>query len=239
MRAVARACATFALLALVAIGFSATCRICGPTDASAREAAPPEYRDPLVSAVLGSARPAATGAPSRGLPGLPIEGERRRVSDRAPEQPDRRDSDQDTGGEGLTLNQLSAWDAPGEAPCVYLSFMPIRNSALQGHVPYRKAIVEGEEVDVADVAPDLKEEHVRVELDGEAADVASLMWYYAGYGDLGGADIKYMPVCLVRVARPALSSGTHDVSVTIVDVDTGGTGVGLTTFTCDEGSGEL
>ena len=231
MRAVARICATTALLALVVVGFSTTVKVCGPDDARAREL-PPTGRERLVTAMPGEAVLVAEDGPPIGLT-----------------EPDGRDDRYATPADGavfaesggaalpedgtdLTLNHLSVWDSPDNGPCVYLSFMPVSVVSLEGAVRYRKAIVEGEEVDVADIAPVLDETHVRVTLDGAPVAVTSLQWYYAGYGDLGGADTKYMPVCLVRVERPDLSLGTHSLRVEIEDVDTGATGASSTTFTC-------
>jgi hypothetical protein len=85
----------------------------------------------------------------------------------------------------------------------------------------------------------LDEAHVGIELDGEPAVVSSLQWYYEAYGDLGGADVKYMPVCLIRVERPELSAGEHGLSVRIEDIGTGAVGVGSATFECRSGSRQL
>ena len=140
---------------------------------------------------------------------------------------------------GLELHDLSVWDSPNDSPYVYLSFAPISMETFFGEVPCRRAVVEGEEVEVADVAPVLDEEHVGIELDGEPAVVSSLQWYYEAYGDLGGADTKYMPVCLIRVVRPELSAGEHGLSVRIEDVGTGAVGEGSATFECGRGTGQL
>ncbi len=201
MRAVARVLASFALLTLVALGFSMTVRVCGPSDARARE--------------------------------LP------RDAGRSGPRSEPASSDDVAVGDGLDMRHLSVWDSADGAPYVYLSFTPITLQALEGEVRFRTAVVEGEEIEVADVAPALDEAHIAVALDGERVSVASLQWYYAGYGDLGGADMKYMPVCLVRAERPDLSAGEHDVVVRIEDVETGATGGGSATLTCGARVGEL
>lgn len=238
MRAVARACVTFALLALVAVGFSATVRVCGPADARAREVEQSATGAPLVTAVVHSPELTTEDSVSRRATAQTSGYDLRDTLHNAA-QVGGGETAPDAEGDALTLNHLSVWDAPDSTPYVYMSFMPILTESLQGDVQYRKAVVEGEEVDVADVAPVLDEEHVHVELDGEAGQVTSLLWYYAGYGDLGGADVKYMPMCLIRVARPDLAPGTHVIRVMIEDTGTGATGAGTATFTCGARSSEL
>ncbi|MFH1689525.1 MAG: hypothetical protein ABIE42_04725 [Candidatus Eisenbacteria bacterium] len=232
MRAVARACTSFALLALVAVGFSATIRVCGPTDARARELQRDAGGAPLVTAVLSASELVTDDGLPGGPTGRPTEHERHVTSDRAATNAERGSADADTGGGGLEMHHLSVWDSAAGSPYVYLSFTPVSLESFAGEVRFRRTVVEGEEVEVADVAPTLDEAHIRIQLDSKPVDVASLQWYYAGYGDLGGADVKYMPVCLIRVERPDLSAGEHDVHVRIEDVDTGATGDGSATLTC-------
>jgi hypothetical protein len=237
MRAAARVCASFALLALVAVGFSATVRVCGPTDARARELLRDTGGAPLVTAVMSASGLVTDDRLPGGSTGRPTEHERLAPSDHADSRTERGSADADAGG--LDMHHLSVWDSADGSPYVYLSFTPISLESFAGDVRFRTAVVEGEEVEVADVAPALDEAHIGVELDGEPAEVASLQWYYAGYGDLGGADVKYMPVCLIRVERPALSPGEHDVHVRIEDVETGATGDGSATLTCSARVREL
>ena len=244
MRAVARVCVSFALLALVVVGFSLAVRVCGASDARAREPQRETGGSPLVTAVLhGSERVA-----SDGLPGGSAETESRTERHHTPTPDDstreeRTWSDVDAGartdGTRLELHDLSVWDSPDDSPYVYLSFAPISMETFFGEVPCRRVVVEGEEVEVADVAPVLDEAHVGIELDGEPAIVSSLQWYYEAYGDLGGADMKYMPVCLIRVVRPELSAGEHRLSVRIEDVGTGAVGEASATFECGPGTGQL
>ncbi|MEA3409493.1 MAG: hypothetical protein U9Q95_04000, partial [Candidatus Eisenbacteria bacterium] len=206
-------------------------------DALARELPRDAAGSPLIAMVpnvAGSATtigvPAVTGetATSLGRPntppanGVPSEEGASAVSDSG----------------GLELHDLSVWDSPDDR-YVYLSFAPISMESFFGDVPLRQVVVEGEEVEVADVAPVLDEAHVGVELDGEPAVVTSLHWYYAGHGDLGGADVKYMPVCLIRIERPELSAGEHGLSLRIEDVGTGAVGMGSATFECGRKSSQL
>lgn len=237
MRAVARVFALFALLALVAVGFCTTVRLCGPSDARAGELPRVKNDGPLVTAVLGAPEHVTAD-------GLPAGSEEMWTRYERPDTPRENDGAPDDGASanadsgGLELHDLSVWDSPNDR-YVYLSFAPISMETFFGEVPFRNAVVEGEEVSVADVAPVLDEAHVGVELDGKSAVVSSLQWYYAGYGDLGGADVKYMPVCLIRVERPELSSGEHSLRVRIEDVGTGETGAGIATFACSARSSEL
>jgi len=246
MRAVARVCASFALLALVVVGFSLTVRVCGGTDARASEPQRKTGGSPLVTAALHGLEHVASG----GLLGGSTETESRRGRrhTQAPgdsTREERMSPDTDalagtrTDGERLELHDLSVWDSPDDSSYVYLSFAPISMETFFGEVPCRRVVVEGEEVEVADVAPVLDEAHVDIELDGEPAIVSSLQWYYEAYGDLGGADMKYMPVCLIRVVRPELSGGEHGLSVKIEDVATGAVGEGCATFECRTGTGQL
>ena len=239
MRAVTRVRATFALLALVAIGFSATVRVCGPADALAKETTRSGGGVPLVTAVIDAPELVAEDTAAGRSTDLGAHRTPRETPDNPAAPTKSGESRADAGPDGLALNHVSVWDAPDNTPYVYLSFMPIMSDSSGGDVRYHKAMVGGEEVDVADVAPELDEDHVHVELDGEHAAVASLQWYYAGYGDLAGADVKYMPICLVRVARPDLEVGAHDVRITVEDLVTGQTGSGSATFTCGTRSGEL
>ncbi len=246
MRAVARVSVSFALLALVVVGFSLTVRVCGGTDARAGEPQREAGGSPLVTAVPHGSEHAASG----GLCGGSAEMESRIERHHTPTPDDstrevRTSSDVDAGtgartdGKRLELHDLSVWDSPDDSPYVYLSFAPISMETFFGEVPCRRVVVEGEEVEVADVAPVLDEAHVGIELDGEPAIVSSLQWYYEAYGDLGGADTKYMPVCLIRVVRPELSAGEHGLSVRIEDVGTGAVGEASATFECGPGTGQL
>ncbi|MBN2564867.1 MAG: hypothetical protein JXB46_04070, partial [Candidatus Eisenbacteria bacterium] len=131
----------------------------------------------------------------------------------------------------LELHSLTAWDASQSDPCVYLSFTPISLDDLFGGAPVKRTVFAGEEIEVADVAPELDPSHVTVSLDGDPAPVLSLEWYYAGYGDLSGSDTKYMPVCVMRVERPQLAEGEHRVNVEIEDVTTGAVGRSAAVFT--------
>ena len=238
MRAVARVCVAFALLALVVVGFSVTVRMCGATDARASEPQLETGGSPLVTAALHESGSAAAS----GVPPVTREADAPLRRPRAPR------TDESAFEEGaatisdsgvLELHDLSVWDSPDDSPYVYLSFAPISMETFFGEVPCRRVVVEGEEVEVADVAPVLDEAHVGIELDGEPAIVSSLQWYYEAYGDLGGADMKYMPVCLIRVVRPELSAGEHGLSVKIEDVGTGAVGEGSATFECRTGIGQL
>ena len=239
MRTVARVCASLALLALVVVGFSLSVRVCGGTDARAGE--PQRETDddgPLVTAVLhGSERAAPRGVPSVTMeaPTPPT----RLYVPRADEAALDEGASANPDSGGLELHDLSVWDSPDDSPYVYLSFAPISMETFFQEVSFRPAVVEGEEIEVADVAPVLDEAHVRIELDGEPAVVSSLEWYYEAYGDLGGADMKYMPVCLIRVERPELSAGEHGLSVRIEDIGTGAVGEGTATFECRPGSRQL
>lgn len=240
MRAVARTCLSFALLALVAVSFLVTVRVCGVGDARAGE---PQR---VYEYGLPVSRPSVNGTDDGG---------------RAATEPQYVASEPDRGAESATagagttsavpvagaaaepgdieMHNLAVWDSPDGSPNVFVSFTPISTDSYQGAVPFRRKVVDGEEVEVADVAPVLDEEHVRIELDGEPVEVASLQWYYAGYGDLGGADMKYMSVCLVRVLRPELSDGEHELRVTVEDAETGEVGEGVTTFQCQTSSARL
>ena len=227
----------FALLALVAVGFCTTVRLCGPSDARAGELPRVKGDGPLVTAVLGAPeRVTADGLPagSAEMGMRHVRPDTPRTNQAAPE--DSASAGADSGG--LELHDLSVWDSPDDR-YVYLSFAPISMETFFGEVPFRHAVVEGEEVAVADVAPVLDEAHVGVELDGRPAVVSSLQWYYAGYGDLGGSDVKYMPVCLIRVERPELSSGEHSLTVRIEDVGNGAVGNGSATFDCRAVSRQL
>ena len=242
MRAAARVCASFALLALVVVGFSLSVKVCGGTDARAGEPQREAGGGPLVTAVLHGAERASAGV----LSGGPAEIERRRERRYTPAPGDsaREDStssgtDARADGSGLELHDLSVWDSPDDSPYVYLSFAPISMETFFEGVSFRRAVVEGQEIEVADVAPVLDEAHVGIELDGEPAIVSSLQWYYEAYGDLGGADMKYMPVCLIRVERPELSTGEHCLSVRIEDVGTGAVGDGRATFQYRHGIRQL
>lgn len=242
MRAVARVCASFALFALVVAGFSVAVRVCGSTDARAGEPRGGTAGGPLVTAAPHGTERARSG----GLSGGPSEIERQRERRYTPAPDDSTseervpsDADARTDEKGLELHGLSVWDSPDDSPYVYLSFAPISMETFFGEAPFRRAIVAGEEIEVADVAPVLDEGHVGIELDGEPAIVSSLQWYYEAYGDLGGADLKYMPVCLIRVERPELLAGEHGLSVRIEDVGTGAVGEGSATFECRSGSGQL
>ena len=237
MRAVARVCASLALLALVVVAFSTTVRVCGSTDARAGEPPRDTGSAPLIAVapdgagcVTASVVPPVikdTAIPS-GRPNTP------RANEAAFEESASAGSDSGR----LELHNLSVWDSPDDR-YVYLSFAPISMETFFGEVPVRLAVVEGEEIEVADVAPVLDEAHVGIELDGEPAAVSSLQWYYEAYGDLGGADVKYMPVCLIRVERPELSDGEHGLSVRIEDVGTGAVGKGSAMFECRSGSHQL
>jgi len=242
MRAVARVCVSFALLALVVVGFSLAVRVCGATDARAGEPQRETGGSPLVTAVLHASEPVASG----GLSGGSAEAESRPERHHAPTSDDSTREERTSSGPGertdgnrLELHDLSVWDSPDDSPYVYLSFAPISMETFFGEVPCRRVVVDGEEVEVADVAPVLDEAHVGIELDGEPAVVSSLQWYYEAYGDLGGADMKYMPVCLIRVVRPELSAGEHGLSVRIEDIGTGAVGEGCATFRCGPGTGQL
>lgn len=237
MRAVARACVSLALLALVVVGFSTTVRVCGSTDARAGEPPRDTGSAPLIAVapdgagcVTASAVPPVTRetATPSGRPNTP----------RANEAPSEEGASAVSDSGGLELHSLCVWDSPDDR-CVYLSFAPISMETFFGEVPVKHAVVEGEEIEVADVAPVLDEAHVGIELDEEPAVVSSLQWYYEAYGDLGGADVKYMPVCLIRIERPELSVGEHGLSVRIKDVGTGAVGVGSATFECGPGSRQL
>ncbi len=237
MRAVARVCALSALLALVVVGFFATVRVCGPIDARAGELSRDTESAPLIAmapddaaCVTAGGVPTVTGetASPLGRPGAP----------RANEAPSEENAPAISDSGGLELHNLSVWDSPDDR-YVYLSFAPISMESFFGEVPVRHTVVEGEEIEVADVAPVLDEAHVGIELDGEPAVVSSLQWYYEAHGDLGGADVKYMPVCLIRIERPELSAGEHGLSVRIEDVGTGDVGVGSATFECRPGGHQL
>jgi hypothetical protein len=130
----------------------------------------------------------------------------------------------------LELHSLTAWDAPEDGPSVYLSFTPISMEEFFGGVPFVRRVLAGEEIEVADCAPELTSSLVDVDVDGVDASVRSLEWYYAGYGDLTGTDTKYMPVCVMRVDRPKLAAGEHRVDVRVTDARTGAIGLGRTTF---------
>lgn len=132
----------------------------------------------------------------------------------------------------LQVHNVTVWDGFEETPHMHVSFAPVSLEQFFGNVTFRTTVLRGKEVEVADVAPALDVDHVKVKVDGRATSVDSLHWYYAGYSDLGGADTKYMPICLVRVERPALESGTHTIAVEIEDVRTGATGSGETAFDC-------
>ncbi len=237
MRAVARVCVSLALVALVAVGFSATVRVCGATDALAGELPRDAAGTPLIAAPPDVAGSATTiGAPS--VTRETATPSARLSTPPANEAPSEEGASAVSDSGELELHNLSVWDSPDDR-YVYLSFAPISMETFFGEVPVRQAVVEGEEVDVADVAPVLNEAHVGIELDGEPAVVTSVHWYYAGYGDLGGADVKYMPVCLIRVERPELSAGEHGLSLRIEDVGTGAVGVGSATFECGRKSNQI
>ncbi len=237
MRAVVRVCASLALLTLVVVGFFATVRVCDPIDALAGELPRGTDSAPLIAAapdcaasVTVSSVPAVTRetATPSGRPDAPRADETTSVEGAS--------AISDSGG--LELHNLSVWDSSDD-PYIYLSFAPISMESFFGEVPVIHTVVEGEEIEVADVAPVLDEAHVGIELDGEPAVVSSLQWYYEAHGDLGGADVKYMPVCLIRIERPELSAGEHDLSLRIEDVGTGAVGAGSATFECRSGSHQL
>jgi hypothetical protein len=191
------------VLALVAVGFLLTVRATGPEDAQAREPdVIAEYGLPVASL---SANPWQRGE---------IE------------------FDAAEDSRNIQLHNMAVWDSPDGSPNVFVSFTPISAEHMTGAVPFRLEVVDGEEVEVADVAPDLDESEVRIEVDGKPIEISTMNWYFAGYGDLAGADTKYMPVCLVRVARPQLAVGEHVVRVMIYDAETGATGEKVATFEC-------
>jgi len=232
MRAVARVCASLVLLALVVVGFFATVRVCGPIDARAGELSRDRDSAPLIAVVQdGAGSAAASAVPSIIEDAATPSG--RPPAPRANEIPSEESASAVSDSGGLELHNLSVWDSP-EDRFVYLSFAPISMESFFGEVPVRQTVVEGEEIEVADVAPVLDEAHVEIELDGETAVV-----YYQAHGDLGGADVKYMPVCLIRIERPELSAGEHGLSLKIEDVGTGAVGVGNATFECRSGSHQL
>jgi hypothetical protein len=219
MRAVARVCASLALVALVAVGFSTTVRVCGPTDARARELSGDIGTAPLIAVVQdGAGSAAASAVPSIIEDAVTPSG--RPTAPRANEAPPEESTSALPDSGGLELHNLSVWDSP-EDRYVYLSFAPISMESFFGEVPVRQTVVEGEEIEVADVAPVLDEAHVGI------------------HGDLGGADVKYMPVCLIRIERPELSAGEHGLSLRIEDVGTGAVGVGSATFECRSGGHQL
>jgi len=237
MRAVARVCASLALLALVVVGFFATVRVCGPIDARAGELSRDRDSAPLIALAQDGVRSAARSA----VPSViedPTTSSGRPNAPRPNEAPPEESASALSDSGGLELHNLSVWDSP-EDRYVYLSFAPISMESFFGEVPVIHTVVEGEEIEVADVAPVLDEAHVGIELDGEPVVVSSLQWYYQAHGDLGGADVKYMPVCLIRIERPELSPGQHGLSLRIEDVGTGAVGVGNATFECRAGSHQL
>jgi hypothetical protein len=226
-----------ALLALVVVGFFATVRVCGPIDARAGELSRDTDSAPLIAVVqdgVGSAAASAVSHIARETATPLGRSNTPRANTAASEEGASASSDSGR----LELHNLSVWDSPDDH-CVYLSFAPISIETFFGEVPVRLAVVEGEEIEVADVAPVLDEAHAVIELDGKPAVVSSLQWYYEAYGDLGGADVKYMPVCLIRVERPELSAGEHGLSLRIEDVGTGAVGVGSATFECRPGGRQL
>lgn len=141
-------------------------------------------------------------------------------------------ADANTMGEELSVHNVTVWDGLAESAYLHVSFAPVSLERFFADVSFRKAVLGGEEVEVADVAPALDEEHVAVAVDGKPATVKSVQWYYAGYSDLSGADTKYMPVCIIRVERPGLESGIHRVTVSVEDTRTGASGVGESEFEC-------
>jgi len=238
MRAVARACLSFALLALVAVGFSLTVRVRGASEAFAGEPVRIQSHGLPIARPTSEAGAAEPGTEEPGT-GSPGGGGSASSGRRGSQVPVGRVAAETGEGveDDLQLHNLAVWDSPDGSPNVFVSFTPVSADRMTGDVPFRKQMVDGEEVDVADVAPELDEADVRVEVDGRAVDVRSLVWYYAGYGDLGGADMKYMPVCLVRVARPELAGGEHELRLMVFDADTGALGETTATFEC--GAAEL
>jgi hypothetical protein len=239
MRRVARVCVPFALLALVVVAFAVTVRVGAPSDARAGEPTPPVSSGPLVTAILDDHGQTPTGSrPDGATAPTPLDGPGEAPS-AVSGAGERGVAENGPARGSLEMHNLSVYDSPDDSPYVYVSFMPVSMETFFNESSFRRAVVEGEEVDVADVAPTLDEDHVDVELDGEPVQVSSLRWYYAGYGDLGGSDMKYMPICLIRIDRPDLSEGAHSVLIRIQDIATGATGEGVTGFTCGTTSGEL
>ena len=130
----------------------------------------------------------------------------------------------------LQVHNVTVWDGMTVSPHLHISFAPISLEQLFGDTRLTTVTLAGEEVEVADVAPELDEEHVRVSVDGALVRISSLSWYYAGYGDLGGSDTRYMPVCVIQIERPQMSAGVHRMTVEIEDVRTGASGSGNCSF---------
>jgi hypothetical protein len=130
----------------------------------------------------------------------------------------------------IQLFNMAVWDSPGAHQGVFVSFTPVSGGRSADTVNFRTELVDGEQIEVADIAPELDESDVRIEIDDAPVDIVSMHWYYAGYGDLGGADTKYMPVCVIRAGRPELSDGEHALRVMIEDADAGAHGESVVAF---------
>ncbi len=153
MRAVARVCVSFALLALVVVGFSLAVRVCGATDARAGEPQREAGGSPLVTAVLHGSERVASGELSGGSAEMESRPERHHTptpDDSTREERTSSDVDAGTGtrtdGKRLELHDLSVWDSPDDSPYVYLSFAPISMETFFGGVSFRRAVVEGQEI---------------------------------------------------------------------------------------------
>lgn len=230
MRASATVTASLALIALLVMGFSVTVRVCGASVARASDLQPTPESAPLVMAI----EPPDVGAETdvvrtpEGTAEASTDADDGTVADG-----DAPSARTERGGTGLELHELTVWSGSGDSPQLYVSFAPVSIESLFERAPVLTAVVGDEEIEVADVAPSLDIEHVRVLVDGEPVNVSGLEWYYAGYSDLSGADTRYMPVCLLNIVRPAVPEGTHTISVRIEDVGTGAVGEGEATFECE------
>jgi hypothetical protein len=187
---------------------------------------PPPYVLAEGEVSSGSGAAHRQGRPVQSPVASEEEGEASAEADRAAASPGHGNA---SDGE-LQIHSLTAWDAPDDGPSVYVSFTPISMDDFFGGVSFVRRELAGEEIEVADCAPELASSLVEVRIDGAAAAVQSLEWYYAGYGDLSGTDTKYMPVCVMRVKRPRLTEGQHGVDVRIRDAATGAVGRARTTF---------
>lgn len=230
MRTSATVTASLALIALLVTGLFVTVRVCGASVARASDLRPESASAPLVMAIepggVGASTdmvrsPVETVGPPTASDGESAAGERAARTRGA------------TDSERLELHQLTVWGGSDDSPHLYVSFAPVSVESLFERVPVLTAVVGDEEVEVADVAPTLDVEHVRVLVDDEPVDVAGLEWYYAGYSDLSGADTRYMPVCLLSIVRPAVPEGSHTMTVRIEDSRSGAAGEGSATFECD------
>jgi hypothetical protein len=103
----------------------------------------------------------------------------------------------------IEVYNLSLWNSKGGAPSLFIAFRPMSLDRV-GAAPQPR-IVEHDTLMVQDLSPALTRGQVRVTVDGTPAEVESLQWYFERYFDQTAGAHRYLPACLVQVARPRLA----------------------------------